>query len=260
MIKAKLFALGTERDLWSTDLECYRTRNVKTGRPGPIPMGGLVTLAFTSGEGDDRLLHALFHSPEGELCTLTAAKIVFYAGDPDGVVLFEYRLKDAAFVHWKEEFNAAGEAPMTVTLTISAAIQEIKGITWVKPWRESEVLSEEGVAHKEGVQREFLGDRGKKENDGSELGDVVLEAAKSSKWVYGSFKSSTKWTNQLAKRGWTEKQITEAISRGKSFNAVNNVNKANGATRFVHPKTGQSVVIDDVTKELLHVGGPGFKY
>ena len=88
----------------------------------------------------------------------------------------------------------------------------------------------------------------------------VGRAARASKWVYGSFKSSNKWANQLAKRGWTEKQITEAITRGKSFNAVNNINKANKATRFVHPETGQSIVIDNVTKELLHVGGPGFKY
>lgn len=87
-----------------------------------------------------------------------------------------------------------------------------------------------------------------------------FKASKTSNWMYGGFKSSTKWGNQLAKRGWTEKQITEAISKGKSFNAVNDVNKANTATRYVHPQTGQSVVIDDVTKELLHVGGPGFKY
>ncbi|WP_257667145.1 DUF6443 domain-containing protein [Parapedobacter tibetensis] len=88
----------------------------------------------------------------------------------------------------------------------------------------------------------------------------VIKAAKGSKWTYGSFKSSTKWANQLTKRGWTEKQIGEAISKGKQFKAMNNVNKANGATRYVHPKTGQSVVTDNVTNELLHVGGPGFKY
>ena len=85
-------------------------------------------------------------------------------------------------------------------------------------------------------------------------------AAKGGNWIYGGFKSSTKWADQLAKRGWTEKQITEAITKGKSFPAVNNVNKANSATRYVHPQTGQSVVIDNATKELLHVGGPGFKY
>ena len=85
-------------------------------------------------------------------------------------------------------------------------------------------------------------------------------AARGGKWIYGRFKTFTKWANQLAKRGWTEKQITEAITRGKTFSAINNVNKANAATRYVHPTTGQSVVVDDVTKELLHVGGPGFKY
>ena len=85
------------------------------------------------------------------------------------------------------------------------------------------------------------------------------KAAKS-KWIFGTFKSKAKWLNQLSKRGWTPEQITEAITKGKSFNAVNKVNRGNSATRYIHPKTGKSVVIDDVTKEILHVGGPGFKY
>jgi RHS repeat-associated protein len=81
-----------------------------------------------------------------------------------------------------------------------------------------------------------------------------------SSWVYGAFKTEAKWAGQLSKRGWTAEQITEAVTKGKSFEAVNLVNKANSATRYVHPITGKSVVIDNVTKELLHVGGPGFKY
>ena len=85
-------------------------------------------------------------------------------------------------------------------------------------------------------------------------------ASKGSSWVYGAFKSEAKWAGQLSKRGWTAEQITEAVTKGKSFDAVNMVNKANSATRYVHPTTGQSVIIDNVTKELLHVGGPGFKY
>ncbi len=88
-------------------------------------MGGLVTLAFTSGDGDDRLLRWIIHHSEGEFCTLTAARIIFYAGDPDGSTLFEYQLHDAALVHWKEEFKATGTTPMTVTITISASIQTI---------------------------------------------------------------------------------------------------------------------------------------
>lgn len=79
-------------------------------------------------------------------------------------------------------------------------------------------------------------------------------------WIYGSFKTAQKWVNQLVARGWTEKQITEAILYGKQFDALNLVNKGNKATRYVHPVTGQSVVIDNVTNALLHIGGIGFKY
>lgn len=80
------------------------------------------------------------------------------------------------------------------------------------------------------------------------------------KWKFGNFKSATKWQNQLNKRGWTKKQITEAIKQGKQHVAPNNVNPNNPAIRFVHPKTGKSVVIDSVTEELLHIGGKGFVY
>ena len=38
------------------------------------------------------------------------------------------------------------------------------------------------------------------------------------------------------------------------------IDKDNSATRYVHPETGRSVVIDNVTGEVIHVGGDGFKY
>ena len=79
-------------------------------------------------------------------------------------------------------------------------------------------------------------------------------------WIFGKFKSSSKWAGQLAKRGWTSQSITEALSTGESFPATNMINPANKATRYVHPITGQSVVIDEVTREVIHVGGPGFNY
>jgi hypothetical protein len=80
------------------------------------------------------------------------------------------------------------------------------------------------------------------------------------KWKWGSHKSSQKAANQMSQRGWTNTQIDEAIDHGARYPAPNNINPANGATRYVNPTTGRSVVIDNVTKEVLHVGGDGFRY
>jgi hypothetical protein len=64
----------------------------------------------------------------------------------------------------------------------------------------------------------------------------------------------------MRKRGWTNTQIDEAIAGGLKQPAVNQVNPGNGASRYVHPGTGRSVVIDDVTREVIHVGGDGYLY
>ena len=79
-------------------------------------------------------------------------------------------------------------------------------------------------------------------------------------WKLGEFKPLEKWQSQMVKRGWTKQQINEAIEAGAKNSAHNLVNKDNPATRYVHPETGRSVVIDNVTGEVIHVGGDGFKY
>lgn len=50
-----------------------------------------------------------------------------------------------------------------------------------------------------------------------------------------------------------------SISR-RQFSAANKLRGGTEATRYVHPTTGQSVVIDDLTGEVVQVGGPGFRY
>jgi len=89
---------------------------------------------------------------------------------------------------------------------------------------------------------------------------VLVHNCNTAQWSFGKFKSPLKWANQMAKRGWTTKQINEAIKSGKQFDAINMVNKGNRAIRYVHPKTGKSVVRDEVTKEILQIGGEGFKW
>ena len=89
---------------------------------------------------------------------------------------------------------------------------------------------------------------------------TIEEAPAEIKWLLGASKSEAKWASQLSKRGWTPEQITDAITKGEKVVAQNSINPANGATRYIHPTTGQSVVLDNVTNEVIHVGGPGFKY
>lgn len=79
-------------------------------------------------------------------------------------------------------------------------------------------------------------------------------------WKLGPNHSTQQWQNKMSQRGWTPYQITEAIRNGQTAPAVNLVHPANSATRYVHPTTGRSVVVDDATQEVIHVGGDGFVY
>lgn len=79
-------------------------------------------------------------------------------------------------------------------------------------------------------------------------------------WKLGRNHSAQEWQDKMQQRGWTPDQITEAIQNGQRLPATNKVNPAHPATRYIHPTTGRSVVIDDATREVIHVGGDGFLY
>jgi hypothetical protein len=64
---------------------------------------------------------------------------------------------------------------------------------------------------------------------------------------------------KLGARGWTTEMIDEAIQSGQQVRAINKAT-GNPATRYIHPQTGQSVVLDDIFGQVIHVGGPGFRY
>lgn len=70
----------------------------------------------------------------------------------------------------------------------------------------------------------------------------------------------SKFTIKMQQRGWTAGQITEVPGIGQQFPATNLVNQGNATARFVHRRTGRSVVMDNVTKEVIHDGGDGFLY
>ncbi len=70
------------------------------------------------------------------------------------------------------------------------------------------------------------------------------------------YANAAKVRAQMRKRGWTEAQIVEALQT----QPIPTRGKKGPATRYVHPRTGRSVVIDDATGEVFHVGGDGFEY
>ncbi len=79
-------------------------------------------------------------------------------------------------------------------------------------------------------------------------------------WKFAKNKTPEQWQNQMRQRGWNDRLINEAINDGAQVPAPNHVNPGNPAVRYVHPVTGQSVVLDILTNEVIHVGGPGFLY
>lgn len=79
------------------------------------------------------------------------------------------------------------------------------------------------------------------------------------RWKPAAIKDAAKLALQMERREWTDDQIDEAVERGKRFAATNNMT-GGSATRYVHPRTGRSVVIDDETNGVIMVGGDGFKF
>ena len=70
------------------------------------------------------------------------------------------------------------------------------------------------------------------------------------------YSNESKLRAQMARRGWSEAQIVEALQT----QGIPTRGKEGPATRYVHPTTGRSVVVDDATGAVFHVGGDGFEY
>jgi hypothetical protein len=65
----------------------------------------------------------------------------------------------------------------------------------------------------------------------------------------------------MVTRGWTKHLVIDTIAEAKQSGSVYQVvNKATGgaATEYVASSTGKFVVVDNATKQVLQVSGPGF--
>lgn len=87
----------------------------------------------------------------------------------------------------------------------------------------------------------------------------IIAAGKEAKYVLSQ--SWKNWDSYMVKRGWTESSIKEALTtEGIPHAGDNFLNPGNPMTRFINPTTGQSLIQDSVTSEIIQLGGPGFKW
>ncbi|EUB98383.1 RHS repeat-associated core domain containing protein-containing protein [Rhizobium sp. CF080] len=94
---------------------------------------------------------------------------------------------------------------------------------------------------------------------GKWLGSKIGPKAPPSVRPPDTIKNLEKLERQMEQRGWSYKQIEEAVEKGKQHPATN-FKTGGPATRYEHPTTGRSVIIDDTTKGIIQVGGDGFDF
>ena len=70
------------------------------------------------------------------------------------------------------------------------------------------------------------------------------------------FSNESKIRAQMQRREWTDVELLEALMTIP----LHANGKKGAALRYVHPRTGKSVVIDAASHEIFHVGGEGFRY
>jgi hypothetical protein len=70
------------------------------------------------------------------------------------------------------------------------------------------------------------------------------------------FSNERKIRKQMRKRGWTERELREALAAPEHPAQ----GRRHPARRHVHPVTGRSVLVDAETGEIFHVGGKEFGY
>ena len=88
------------------------------------------------------------------------------------------------------------------------------------------------------------------------LGIEALLAARAVRSAVNVSNLSSKILRQMGSRGWTKGEILETVEHGMPYKVLNKAT-GGGATEYVNPVSGKFVVVDDATKQVLQVSGPG---
>jgi len=135
LTSAKLFLLGTERELLWVDTNYYRYI-ARDGSPSSNLEGGLLRLSFVSQESDDVFWHNMVKKVDKETERMEKGEIHFYSKGNEDSAIRKYTFNDAYLIEFSEIFHSWGTENMLIILTISPAIQNYGySQDFVKHWQ-----------------------------------------------------------------------------------------------------------------------------
>lgn len=124
--KAQLDVAGAKNNILDLTYTLKQETDA-TGRPSSVTRGGQITITVES-TGDTKYFEWMCNNFERK-----DGKITFTKRDSDATMK-ELSFKEGYLVSYKENFNAAGENPITETFTISAKEITMGNASHVNEW------------------------------------------------------------------------------------------------------------------------------
>ncbi|MGC4233052.1 MAG: type VI secretion system tube protein TssD [Niabella sp.] len=124
--KAQLDVAGAKNNILDLTYTLKQETDA-TGRPSSVTRGGQITITVES-TGDTKFFEWMCNNFERK-----DGKVTFTKRDSDATMK-ELSFKEGYLVSYKENFNAAGENPITETFTISAKEITMGNASHVNEW------------------------------------------------------------------------------------------------------------------------------
>ena len=128
--QAKLFVNGEERNVLDS-VFLYKQLIDSNGRPKTSVQGGQIHFVLESTKNDELFYDWMFSNN-----TMYKGYIRFYKRDGLSK-LFDFEFANCHCVYLEEKFNAEGNDPLKMELTLSPGIQRVRGQIFEKLWNPS---------------------------------------------------------------------------------------------------------------------------
>ncbi|WP_298542351.1 type VI secretion system tube protein TssD [uncultured Aquimarina sp.] len=148
---AKLFINDQERNVLDSTF-LYRQLIDSNGRPKTSTQDGKITLLIESSKNDELFYDWMFSTH-----TMYNGYVRFYKRDGFSK-LFDFEFANCHCIYLEEKFNAEGNDPLKMQLTLSPGIQKVRGQIFEKNWNPSNPFQNATpITEREEKEPEFLG-------------------------------------------------------------------------------------------------------